>query len=207
MIYLIKIYHKVKMKIILASSSPRRKELLKMIVSKFDIIVSGVDETLDPSLTPQQQVIRLSNIKAKDIFDKTQESRVVIGSDTIVVKDGKIYGKPKNTKQAKQMIKELASGNRTHSVFTGLTIIIEAEGKIKQYKTYDEAKVTFKEISDKEIDKWINTGKAMDKAGAYAMQEEFGVFVERIEGNYNTIVGLPIHKVYDILKENKIIKI
>ena len=189
------------MKIILASASPRRKELLKIIVPEFEIIVSGVEEILEPELTPQEQVTKLAYIKAKDVFEKTTGDRIVIGSDTMVAKDGKIYGKPKDKENAKQMIKELDSGDRSHSVFTGLTIIVEKDGEKEEYKTYDESKVYFKKISDEEIEKWIDTGKAMDKAGAYAMQEEFGVFVEKIEGNYSTIIGFPTHKVYEILKK------
>ena len=189
------------MKIILASASPRRKELLKIIVPEFEIIVSGVEEILEPELTPQEQVTKLAYIKAKDVFEKTTGDRIVIGSDTMVAKNGKIYGKPKDKENAKQMIKELDSGDRSHSVFTGLTIIVEKDGEKEEYKTYDESKVYFKKISDEEIEKWINTGKAMDKAGAYAMQEEFGVFVEKIEGNYSTIIGFPTHKVYEILKK------
>ena len=170
------------MRIILASKSPRRKELLKIIVPEFEIIVSGVEEILEPELTPQEQVTKLAYIKAKDVFEKTTGDRIVIGSDTMVAKNGKIYGKPKDKENAKQMIKELDSGDRSHSVFTGLTIIVEKDGEKEEYKTYDESKVYFKKISDEEIEKWINTGKAMDKAGAYAMQEEFGVFIDKIEG-------------------------
>ena len=193
------------MKIILASASPRRKELLKMIVPEYEIMVSEVEEVLEPGLKPDEQVTKLSYIKAKDVFDRTHGDRAVIGSDTMVAKNGKIYGKPKNEEHAKELIRELDSGDRVHSVFTGLTIMIERNGEIKEYQTYDESKVYFSEISDEEIDKWISTGKAMDKAGAYAMQEEFGVFVEKIDGNYSTIVGFPIHKVYQILKKENVI--
>ncbi len=189
------------MKIILASASPRRRELLAKIVPDFEVIVSGVDEILEPNLTPKEQVTKLAYIKAKDVFDKTNGNRIVIGSDTMVAKDNKIYGKPKNEDNAKKMIRELCSGNGTHSVYTGLTILVEENGIYKEYKTCDEAKVHFKEISDEEIQRWIDTGKAMDKAGAYAMQEEFGVFVDKIEGNFSTIIGFPIHIVYDILKK------
>ena len=99
------------------------------------------------------------------------------------------------------MMNELLEGNKAHSVITGLCIMIEKDGKYEEFKTFDEVKVFFKDISDSELDKWINTGKSMDKAGAYAIQEEFSVFVEKIEGNYSTVVGLPTHKVYDIIKD------
>lgn len=193
------------MKIILASASPRRKELLKLIVPEFEIIVSNVDETLQQNLTVQEQAKRLAYIKAKDIYEKTkgQGDRLIIGSDTIVAKNGKIYGKPKSEQHAKEMIKELLQGDRIHSVITGLSIIVEKEGQYKEYKTYDEVKVFLKEMTEQEIEKWINTGNAMDKAGAYGIQTEFSVHVEKIEGNYTTVVGLPTHKVYDIIKKEK----
>lgn len=188
------------MKVILASSSPRRKELLALIVPKFEIIVSEVDEKMQDGLTIQEQATRLSYIKAKDIYEKTDGDRIVIGSDTIVTKDGKTYGKPKNEEHAKQMIKELLQGDRTHNIITGLSVIIEKDGECKEYKTFDEVKVFFKEISNMEIDKWLATGNAMDKAAAYGIQNEFCVFVEKIEGNYTSVVGLPTHKLYDIIK-------
>ena len=189
------------MKIILASASPRRKELLKYVVPNFEVIVSGADETLKEGLTPEEQVTRLSFIKAKDVFEKTTGDRIVIGSDTIVTKNGIIYGKPKDRENAKSIIRELLDGDRTHSVITGLSILIEKNGEYMEYQTYDETKIYLSEMTDEEIYKWIDTGKAMDKAGAYGIQDDFGVYVEKIEGNYDTVVGLPIHKVYQILKK------
>lgn len=188
------------MKIILASGSPRRKELLGLIVPEFEVQVSGVDESLEEGLTPSEQVTRLAYIKAKDVFDKTEENRIVIGSDTIVTKNGKIYGKPHSREHAKEMIKELISGDRMHSIETGLCILSEKDGVVRNYNTFDEARVLLKEISDEEIERWIDTGHAMDKAGAYGIQNEFCVFVEKMVGNYTTIVGLPTHLVYDELK-------
>ncbi len=189
------------MRIILASGSPRRKELLKLITPKFEILVSEVYEKLEEGLIPQKQVERLAYIKAKDIYEKTEGDRIIIGADTIVTKNGKIYGKPKDRTHAKQMINELLKGNKIHSIMTGLFVIIEKDGEYKEYKTTDEVKVFLKDISDSEIDKWINTGNAMDKAAAYGIQNEFCVFVDKIEGNYTSAVGLPTHKIYDIIKE------
>lgn len=188
------------MKIILASGSPRRKELLGLIVPEFEVQVSGVDESLEEGLTPSEQVARLAYIKAKDVFDKTDGDRIVIGSDTIVTKNGKIYGKPHSREHAKEMIKELISGDRMHSIETGLCILSEKDGVVRNYNTFDEARVLLKEISDEEIERWIDTGHAMDKAGAYGIQNEFCVFVEKMVGNYTTIVGLPMHLFYDELK-------
>ena len=188
------------MKIILASGSPRRKELLKLVIPEFDIMISGVDEKIEKDLTVEQQATKLSYIKAKDIYDKTDGDRLIIGADTIVVKNNKIYGKPKDKENAKQIIKELLDGDRTHRVLTGLTVIYEKNGEYKEYKLYDEAKIFLKNISDEEIEKWIDTGNAMDKAGAYGIQNEFCVHVEKVDGNYMTVLGLPVHKLYDIIK-------
>lgn len=189
------------MKIILASSSPRRKELLELISPKFEIMISDIEEKLEEKLTPQEQVCRLAYIKAKDIYEKTNGDRIVIGADTMVTKNGKIYGKPKDKNNAKQIINELLEGDKIHSIITGLCVIINKNGEYKEYKILDEVKVFLKDMSNNEIEQWINTGKAMDKAGAYGIQNEFCVFVEKIEGNYTTAIGLPVHKLYDIIKQ------
>ena len=189
------------MKFILASGSPRRKELLKLLVPEYEIIVSGIDEKLEDEQTPSEQVIRLAYTKAKDVFNKTTGNRIVIGSDTVVARNEIIYGKPKDRVDAKRMIKEFLEGDRTHSIMTGLAVLIEKDGKYEEYKTFDEAKIFLKDMTDKQIDWWLDTEKWTDKAGAYAIQEEFGAFVNKIEGNYQTIVGLPIHKLYDIIEE------
>ena len=190
------------MKIILASQSPRRKELLKLIVPTFEIIVSNQEETLNDKLSVEEQVTQIAYDKAKNVYDRTKNKgdRIVIGSDTIVTKNGKIYGKPKNKEQAKEMIKELITENKMHKIITGLCVFVEKEGKLKEYKTYDEVKVYLKDITDKEIEKWLDTGNAMDKAAAYGIQNEFCVHVEKIEGNYTSALGLPTHKLYDIIK-------
>lgn len=190
------------MKIILASASPRRKELLELITKNFEIMPSNVEEKINTQLTLEEQVKHLAYIKAKDIYEKTTGDRIIIGSDTIVTKNNKIYGKPQNKEHAKQMIKELISGDRIHTIYTGLSVIIEKDGKYEEHKTFDEVKVYLKNITDEEIEKWINTGKAMDKAGAYGIQNEFCVFVEKIEGNYNSVVGLSTSKLYDIIKND-----
>ena len=184
------------MRIILASQSPRRKELLSLIVPKFEIMVSNQEETLNDKLSVEEQVTEIAYTKAKNVFDRTEGDRIVIGSDTIVTK----YGKPKNRNHAKEMIKELITGDKVHEIITGLSILVEEKGKLKEYKTYDTVKVYLKDISDEEIERWLDTGNAMDKAAAYGIQNEFCVHVEKIEGNYTSALGLPIHKVYDILK-------
>lgn len=192
------------MKIILASKSPRRKELLDLIHVPYEIIVSEVDEILNPTLTIEEQAKQLSYQKAKAVFDKTEGDRAVIGSDTMVIKNKKIYGKPKNEEEAIQMIQELENG--THQVITGLSILIEKEGHYQEEIDYDITEVTINEMTNQEILDWVKSGNASDKAGAYAIQGEFAKHIEKINGNYATVVGLPIHKVYKILKNNNLLK-
>lgn len=187
------------MKIILASKSPRRKELLDLLKVKYEIKVSNAEETIEKELKPEEQAKKLAYIKAKTVFDETEGDRIIIGSDTMVVKDGKIYGKPKDKEDALKILKEL--NGQKHEVITGLAILVQKGNKYQEHITYDKTQVKIKDMSEKEIINWIDTGEAYDKAGAYAIQGEFSIFIEKIDGNYSTVVGLPIHKVYDILKE------
>lgn len=186
------------MRIILASSSPRRKELLEMIGMKFETIISNADETLLPNLTIEEQSKRLAYIKAKAVFDKTEGDRIVIGSDTMVVKNGKLYGKPHTKENAIKYLQELRNGK--HEVVTSICVLCEIKGKYKEQVDCDVTEVTLKPITDEEIMKWIDTNKAYDKAGGYAVQSEFSVYIEKINGNFFSTVGLPIHKLYDMLK-------
>ncbi len=187
------------MRVILASGSSRRKELLKSIIQDFEVIVSNSDESFQEGLTIEEQSKRIAYLKAKTVFDQTQGDRIVIGADTMVLKDGAIYGKPKDKEDAFQMLANLQ--NNMNEVITGISILIEKDGTQKEYSDYDIGKVYISPMENKEIQNWINSGKAMDKAGAYAVQEEFAKFIEKIEGNYATIVGLPIHKVYQVVKQ------
>ena len=178
------------MRIILASQSPRRKELLALIVPKFEVMVSNQEEMFNNTLSVEEQVTEIAYTKAKNVYDRTNGDRIIIGSDTIVTKNGKIYGKPKDRNHAKEMIKELITGEKVHKIITGLSILIEENGILKEYKTYDTVNVYLKDMTDEEIEKWLDT-----------IQNEFCVHVEKIEGNYTTALGLPTHKVYDIIKE------
>lgn len=187
------------MRIILASQSPRRRELLDLLKVEYEVIPSKAEEKKQEGLAIVEQAKQIAYTKAKDIFNRTSGDRIVIGADTIVVKDGQIYEKPKDNQDAVRILNEL--NNDVHQVITGLCIIIQSEGKFKQYLDYDITDVYFKEITQDEILEWVNTGKASDKAGAYAIQSEFGVHINKIEGNYSTVVGLPIHKLYDVIKE------
>lgn len=191
------------MKIILASKSPRRKELLDLIHVNYEVMVSEVEEVLEPNLSIEEQAKNLSYQKAKAVFNKTIGDRIVIGSDTMVVKNNKLYGKPKSEEEAINMLKELKNGK--HQVITGLAILIEKDGQYKQEIEYDITEVYINDMSEQEILEWVESGNASDKAGAYAIQGEFAKHIEKINGNYTTVVGLPIHKVYASLKKNHIL--
>lgn len=192
------------MRVILASKSPRRKELLSMITKEFEVIVSASDEVVNEELKPSEQVIEIAKQKAKDIFISQEGDVVVLGSDTIVVADNdEILGKPKDYDDAVNMLMTLS--NKTHKVMTGVSIIYRKNGKIEESNFCDIANVHVKEMSKEEIDKWLETGNAWDKAGAYAIQQEFAVHIDKLDGNYSTVMGLPIHLVYDELKRLKIV--
>lgn len=169
--------------IILASQSPRRQELLKLITSDFEIKVSNVDETLPDKITPKEAVMYLSKIKAEPFADSND---IVIGADTVVALDGKILGKPKSEENAKEMLRFLSG--RTHSVFTGVTLASD-----KKTKTFAvETKVKFFELTNEEIDAYIKTKEPFDKAGAYGIQGYGSLLVEKIDGDYFNVVGLPV---------------
>lgn len=187
------------MNIILASNSERRKELLKLLTTNYKVIPSYIDETLEDGLTIENQSMRLAYLKAKSIFNKTYGDRIVIGSDTMVIKNNKLYGKPKDNKDAFNMIKTLQ--NSMHEVITSLSVLIQDGANYEEHNTFDIAKVYLKPMIDEEILNWINSQNVLDKAGGYAIQSKFGVFVNKIDGNENTIIGFPIHKLYDIIKK------
>jgi len=184
-------------RVILASASPRRRELLGKIFATFEVIPSGAEENVSVT-EPSKVVEELSLLKAKDIFDKQEkaEGLLVIGSDTIVAYDGQILGKPADTDHAFAMLKEL-QGN-THQVYTGVTLCAVKDGK-EVIKTFHECTdVTFYSMTDEELWDYVWTkeesGKleCMDKAGSYGIQGYGAVLVEKICGDYNNVVGLPV---------------
>ena len=185
------------MKLILASASPRRKELLGKIGLKFEIIPAKGEEVVTKKL-PWEVVEELSFQKAKEIADMQTEECIVIGSDTIVAKEEKIMGKPKDEADAYEMLSEIA-GN-VHQVYTGVTLI--RTGKEPKVITFAEkTDVHLYPMSEKEIYSYIATKDPMDKAGAYGIQGDFAIHVKGIEGDYYNVVGLPIGKVYQELKQ------
>ena len=185
------------MKLILASASPRRKELLGKIGLKFDVIPAKGEEIVTKNL-PWEVVEELSFQKAIEIADMQTEECIVIGSDTIVAKGEKIMGKPKDEAEAYQMLSEIAGD--VHQVYTGVTLI--RNGKEPKVITFAEkTDVHLYPMSDEEIYSYIATKDPMDKAGAYGIQGDFAIHVKGIEGDYYNVVGLPIGKVYQELKQ------
>jgi len=173
------------MKIILASASPRRKQLLKQLGLEFAISPSKIEEKLNPRLKPRTQAEVLSLQKAEEVHSKNPDS-LIISADTIVVLNEEILGKPKDEKDAKRMLKRLSG--KTHRVVTGFTIL----GHKKKVVRSVETKVTFKKLNDKEVAKYILNEKPFDNAGSYRIQDLGAIFVEKIEGDYFNIVGLPL---------------
>ena len=185
------------MKLILASASPRRKELLGKIGLEFNIIPAKGEEVVTKNL-PWEVVEELSFQKAKEIADMQMEECIVNGSDTIVAKGEKIMGKPKDEADAYQMLSEIAGD--VHQVYTGVTLI--RTGKEPKVITFAEkTDVHLYPMSDEEIYAYIATKDPMDKAGAYGIQGDFAIHVKGIEGDYYNVVGLPIGKVYQELKQ------
>lgn len=185
------------MNIILASNSPRRREILENTKVRFSIKGSKIDEVINSNESPKETVMRLAYEKALDIA-KDNKDALVISADTIVVINDTILGKPKDEKEAYDMIK-LLSG-KTHYVITGFALInLSLEKKVIDYEI---SKVTFKELSNKCIKDYIQTKESLDKAGAYGIQGYGALLVKNIEGDYFNIVGLPISKMSDCLKNH-----
>lgn len=175
--------------IILASQSPRRKELLEKCGFPFITEPADIDETLNNALSLEEAIQELAARKAEHIF-KNHEDAIVIGSDTIVTIDGEVLGKPKDEADAFAMLKKLQG--RTHSVITGIAIFTNEE----KWTDVSVSHVTFDKMDDAEIENYIATGECSDKAGAYAIQGYGGRYITHIEGDYYSIMGLPLSKVY-----------
>jgi len=179
--------------IILASASPRRRELMMLITDEFEIITADVDETIAEGTSPEDAVMQLSFKKAQAVSEK-HNGRTVIGADTVVVCDGSILGKPENREHAYRMLKMLSG--REHSVLTGVTI---TDGE-KTDTFFVSSDVTFFDLTDEEILQYASGGEPDDKAGAYAIQGKGSLFVEKINGDYFNIVGFPVSEVNRHLK-------
>nr|WP_321392801.1 Maf family protein [uncultured Desulfuromusa sp.] len=184
--------------LILASASPRRRELLRQIGLEFQVVPSRAEEQILPNETPEEHVIRLSLDKATEVANRDHISgRWFIGSDTIVLCDNRILGKPENEAHAATMLKQLSG--RQHQVLSGYAVIDRQTGK--QRAEAVSTRVWFRQLTDVEITGYIATGEPADKAGAYAIQGLGICFVSRIEGSYTNVVGLPLCKLTLAMKE------
>lgn len=183
-------------KLILASASPRRKQLLEQIGLSFDIDASNIDEIVDPKLTPRQQVESFSLQKAQAIAPK-YKSAVILAADTMVTIDGEVLGKPKDTEDAIRMLNTLSG--RKHMIVTGFTLIDSDTGKIVTQSS--TLTVWFRKLSQREIDAFIEKDKPFDKAGAYAVHETAAIFIKKVEGDFFGAVGLPLFAVVKELKQ------
>ncbi len=180
-------------RVLLASKSPRRKELLGRLLNGFDIEESRVEED-SPETDPEALVRALAEEKAGDVFSRNPDA-VVIGADTVVCCAGRVLGKPQDEAQARDMV-ALLSG-RIHTVYTGVCVLAEGFSRTVCAAT----DVTFDTLTAKEIDEYIAAGDFKDKAGAYAIQGAAGKHITRIDGDYYNVVGLPLNALYRVLKE------
>ena len=176
------------MEIILASGSPRRRELLGLCCPDFRVEVSGADEHVTEALSPEQLVARLAEKKASEVASRFPEA-TVIGSDTVVELDGEILGKPHSKEEAAEMLRALSG--RSHRVLTGVTVM----GPKGTETHCEETSVVFREMSQAEINWYVATGEPMDKAGAYGIQGYAAIFIEKIDGDYYNVMGLPVCQV------------
>ena len=187
-------------KIILGSASPRRKELLSQIGVPFEVRVSNKEEVYTNTV-PKEIVKELALMKAENVASEIQARNViVIGADTIVVHEAQILGKPKDEQEAFEMIRSLQGD--THQVYTGVAVLdFDKNGEKTVISHAVETKVFVNLMSTEEIQKYVESKEPMDKAGAYGIQGRFSAFIEKIEGDYFNVVGLPVSYVYQVLKE------
>lgn len=187
-------------KIVLGSASPRRKELLQQIGMEFSVITSDCEEKISKT-TPAEVVQELSEMKAKDVFAKVacKEEVLVIGADTIVALEGEILGKPHSKENAISMLNHLQG--KTHQVYTSVSFIWEQDGEMMAYTFYECTEVEVLPMTKEEIAYYVSLDSCMDKAGAYGIQNEFACYVKGIKGDYNNVVGLPVGRVYQELKQ------
>lgn len=185
------------MKIVLASQSARRRDILENLGIKFDIKVSRVDESMSDDLTPGENVESVSMRKAaaveKELGVSPEDDTLIIASDTVVVCDGVILGKPRNKAHATEMMKRLSG--RRHSVISGIAVIYRG----KHVSAYEETEVEFRTLTDAEIEAYVSTDEPYDKAGGYGIQDKAAIFVRGIHGDYLNVVGLPVYRLFRLL--------
>lgn len=186
------------MKIILASQSARRRDILENLNLKFDIKVSRVDESMSPELTAGENVESVSLRKAMAVENelgiKAEDDTLIIASDTVVVCDGTILGKPRDKAHATEMMRMLSG--RRHSVISGIAVIYRG----KRISAHEETAVEFRELTANEIEAYVSTDEPYDKAGGYGIQDKAAVFVRGIHGDYLNVVGLPVFRLFGLLQ-------
>ena len=189
-------------KLILASGSPRRREILESVGAEFELLLPDVDENVPP-LSPEQTVMTLAERKCRaalELLPPGSEGRIVVAADTVVAYEGEIFGKPHTPERAAQLLRRLSGTH--HTVYTGIAVArgermtVECEG----------SRVCFRELSEDDIGRYVATGEPLDKAGAYGVQGPFGVFVERIAGNYFNVIGMPLPLLYRMLLDAGVLK-
>ena len=180
--------------IVLASKSPRRAELLTRIGLNFTVHPADIDETFAPELTPAETVTELAGKKAEAVCKAEPKGRIIVACDTVVAADGRIFGKPAGAGEAADMLRALSG--RTHEVFSGLTVRTHA----RVVSACECTRVTFRSLSEAEISAYIRTGEPFDKAGAYGIQGMGALLVERIDGDYYNVVGLPVCRLMLLLR-------
>lgn len=185
------------MKIILASASPRRRELLTQMGLSFEVIPSGKEEVITKTV-PSEVVMELAEQKAADVTESAGEDTLVIGADTVVVFRDQILGKPADEEEARDMLRQLSG--QTHQVYTGVCLIWRKKGETRTKVFYESTDVTFYEMSPEEIDAYVASKDPMDKAGAYGIQSGCAIYIQGIRGDYNNVVGLPIARLYQEMK-------
>ncbi len=183
------------MAVILASASPRRKELLGFIYSDFTVCASDVKEETEDGLTPEETVRALARLKGEAVFEKHPED-TVISSDTVVVLDGEILGKPHSREEAFSMLRALSG--RAHSVYTGVAVF----SKEKSFCFAEKTDVTFQSLTEEEITTYVDSGEPFDKAGGYGIQGKGCIMIKSITGDYYNVMGLPVSGLYIRLREN-----
>ena len=188
-------------KIILASGSPRRKEILEQVGVKFSVSISDKEEIIT-KLRPEEIVVELAAMKAMDVAKQTEDRTIIIGADTMVALDGQVMGKPKDEADAKNMLRSLQG--KKHQVYTGISVIIKQSEEILELnnKTINFVEVTdvwVNSMTQEQIASYVSTGEPRDKAGSYGIQGKFAINIGKIEGDYYNIVGFPISKLYAVL--------
>ncbi len=182
---------------ILASKSPRRKELLQNVGIKAEIIPANIDESALSTLDPIQMVTELAMLKATDVARSFRGNTIVIGADTCVYNEGKILGKPNSIEEAEEMLRSLSG--KTHEVYTGYCVCSCKDGTT--VSKCEKTRVTFKNLTDEEIRAYVKTREPMDKAGAYGIQNKGSILIERIDGDYFNVVGLPMCGLSKLLRD------